>query len=952
MDLITFSPALLVSLILLFGGGVAASRQKRRFAEHIREMEESANRLRQELETTLKRTSELKTIRLRMTELLSHSESSHGALSKALALLGTDLGFDAVAYWSLTATKAYRKDYQWSNGDVSDRRQEMIDRSASKFSELKKSGPQVFTAESTMIIVPIMGDGMGTCCSLYSWEKREASAALLEMLSELSFLLGLFKKRMLSEQALRESEDRFKTFMENSPVIAFIKSDDGRVAYINDHGAKSFGLRPYEILNHGLTDILPSTVSRPLLDVEEKVWAGVKSQSQLVSIVEKSGRQLYWMMFYFTLKAANGKRFVGAIGIDVTEQKLVERAMEDARLLAETANQSKSEFLANVSHEIRTPMNGILGMAELLLRTHLMPEQREYLNLMMYSADNLLSIVNDILDFSKIEAGKLVLEEVGFDLQDMISTLARPLYPKAYEKGLRFTIDFDQSVKSHLKGDSLRLSQVLINLLSNAIKFTHIGNVSLGVRLVKQVQGRQALRFSVRDTGIGISSGKQSVIFDAFSQADGSTSRNYGGSGLGLTISCRLLELMGSVIHVESEEGRGSFFHFDIDLPSDDQEELRPPKALTVSVLSDYPELIQATLEGSKVSIHRTIEEIFDLGDVDYLFLDLDFGFNRIYECVRLRRDLYPNGKIIVLVSEVSQFSIKLCQEFSIEGQLLKPLLPKDIIEAVLGMRKNSAALLHSIRDADLHSGIVPNVLLVEDNLINQTLALRLLERKGCKVTVAKNGHEAVNFANVQVFDLIFMDIQMPGKGGVEATRDIRQNRQNAFTTIIAMTAHAMHGDKERFLSAGMDGYLSKPVRVDDLYAVVNAVAGRLQATAEKRVYQHLNVDLFLDSLGGDRELFEELSYTFLRNSPQTLRDLNQAIALRDYTGIELWAHKLKGSLSMLGAAEAVLLADKLEELGATKSEQNLEILFAQLRGCYQLIFGEVADCLGVEKVA
>ena len=915
-------------------------------------MEASAADSRRELQSALKRGEELRIIRLRMTELLSRTESSHGALSKALAILGTDLGFDAVAYWTQTSEAKFRKDYQWTNDKVSDHRQALIDQTASKFHHLKKSTPQVLGTESTIVVVPIKGDGLTSCCTLYSWDKKLISDSLLEILGELSFLLGYFQKRMISEQALRESEERFKTFMENSPVIAFIKSDDGRVAYINDHGAKSFGLRTYDILDHELTEVLPVTVSQPLLDVENKVWAGSKSQSQLVSIIEQSGRQLFWMMFFFTLKAANGKRFVGAIGIDVTEQKMIEKEMEGARQLAETANQSKSEFLANVSHEIRTPMNGILGMAELLLRTQLMPEQRDYLNMMMHSADNLLGIVNDILDFSKIDAGKLMLDEVGFDLQEMISTAARPLYPKAYEKGLRLAVDFDQSLNSHVIGDPLRLSQVLINLLSNAIKFTLAGSVDLRVRLLNRQGSRQSIRFSVRDTGIGISTAKQSVIFDAFSQADGSTSRNYGGSGLGLTISSRLVDLMGGFIHVESEEGRGSLFYFDIELASEEHASLLPPKDMRVAVLSDYPELIQATLEGSAVSIYRTIEEITEKGDAETYFLDLDFGFNSIYEFVRTRRNLDPLSRIIVLVSEVSQFSINLCQEFAIEGMLLKPALPKDIVEAVLGMRKNSATLLHFMRDADLISGISPKVLLVEDNLINQTLALRLLERKGCKVTLAKNGHEAVELASGTVFDLIIMDIQMPGKGGVEATRDIRENRLNAFTTIIAMTAHAMHGDKERFLSAGMDGYLSKPLRVEDLYAVVNSVAGRLQASSQKPIYQHLKVDLFLDSLGGDRELFNELSQSFLSSSPRTLHDLDRSIKARDYEGIELWAHKLKGSLSMLGAEEAVAIAETLEGLGLARSEQNLEMTFARLVALYQIIFIEVADCIGAEQIA
>ncbi|RZA18708.1 MAG: PAS domain-containing sensor histidine kinase, partial [Proteobacteria bacterium] len=915
---------LLTTLLLVLGGGFySLLLVKKRLSREIGDLQRTLTIS----ELNKMQARQWAAVRLRVTEALARSESGHGALSKALAILGTELAFDAAAFFTQDI-EGFHKNYQWAGAPLSTELQLMLDRSYSRLSGAK---PVAHVGMETLVVVPLHDDGFDGCLTLLSQTTVHFDESFFELLSEISLLVCHYQKRMSAEQAVRESEERFKTFMENSPVLALIKDEQARVSYINEHGAKALGLLSYELIGQSLGESLPVTMAAPLLECEEGVRRGQRSVSQLVSLIDQKGRQLHWMMFYFPLKSMSGKRFIGAIGIDVTEQKTIEGEMRAARELAESANQSKSEFLANVSHEIRTPMNGILGMAELLLRTPLMPEQRDYLNMMMYSAEGLLGIVNDILDFSKIDAGKLQLENLPFVMQDMLTTTVRPLYPKAFEKGLRFTVDYDVALPHAFLGDALRLSQVLLNLLSNAIKFTSEGDVTLHVSLLTSQGQANIVRFAVQDTGIGISKDKQSVIFDAFSQADGSTSRNYGGSGLGLTISSRLVDLMGSFIHVTSEVDQGSFFHFDVELYSEEPKTIPVlPKDLSIAVLSDFPSIVVRSLPNCEVIPYTRVADIRS-GQADFYFVDLDFGFNDVYDLIRDIRERDKAAKIIVLVSEVSQFSINLCKEFASDGQLLKPLLPRDVVEAVLGMRKNSMSWLHSIRDSEAIANVTPKVLLVEDNLINQTLALRLLERKGCKVSLAKNGHEAVELANAEFFDLIFMDIQMPGKGGVEATREIRQNKQNAFTTIVAMTAHAMHGDKDRFLSSGMDGYLSKPVRVEDLYAIVNSVAVRLQADAQKTEYTLLKADQFLDSLGGDRDLFEELSRTFLKTSPDTLRDLKIAIQKQDYTSIELWAHKLKGSLSMLGAERAVVVAERIETLGEIKRMDNIEALVSEL---------------------
>ncbi|MBC7658401.1 MAG: CHASE domain-containing protein [Chitinophagaceae bacterium] len=926
-----------------------------------------------------KRAEHIKSTRLSITETLARSETSHGALPNVLSILGAKLGFDACAFWNYNdETSFFKKDYQWTNAKVQVHGHDDIDRSSGMLnnSELHLSlarRPLTFHREHehanlqtfrTMFVVPLhSGDGLKGCCTLYSINAKESDESLFDTLHEIGLLLGQFQKRLNAEQALRESEERFKAFMENSPVLAYIKSEDGRIVYMNEYGAKSFGLKSFDLLDRKLQDLLPASLYQPIIDAEQKAWDGTRSAYELCHLVDGRGRDSYWMMFHFLLKAQNGKRFIGAISIDVTEQKRIELEFQQARLVAENANKSKSEFLANVSHEVRTPMNGIIGMAELLLRTQLMPEQRDYLNMMMFSADTLLTIVNDILDFSKIDAGKLSLELVDFNLQDVVSAAVRPLYSRAFEKGVQFLIDIDTELSSNFLGDPLRISQILINLMSNAIKFTNVGSVVLSIKSTgrTEIDGGvfQQLRFAVKDTGIGISEDKQNIIFEAFSQADGSTSRNFGGSGLGLTISSSLVNLMGSRIHVESKPNEGSLFTFDLKLLLG-QDEMQPRMdAKSVALLCDTKEsatlleqqLLTQNMQTVRLSSAESALQELLTNTPDFVLVDLALGYNRSYELIRSVRQsaALSQLKIIVIIAEMSQFSISLCQEFKVDGQVLKPLLPRDVIEALEGNRQLSRMVQSNMRD-DVHIGIGLKVLLVEDNVINQTLALRLLERKGCRVQLAKNGNEAVRMAIDEKFDLILMDIQMPGKGGVEATQDIRREKNNAYTTIVAMTAHAMQGDKERFLQVGMDAYLSKPIRVEDLYAIVNAAA--IQTGRVGKAYQFIDEKKFLNALGGDHELLIELAQTFVASAPATLQDLEHAVVTRNKVEIELWAHKLKGALAMLEAEQAVAIAQRMEMMGESGDLNDIDGALKSLQDLFRSVLQDVQHILDSHKAA
>jgi PAS domain S-box-containing protein len=676
-----------------------------------------------------------------------------------------------------------------------------------------------------------------------SWWTASRILAVLAI-CVLTILFGTLWVAALKRR-VQERTETIRATLESTADGILVVDSAGRIIAHNQKFATMWAV-PEPILKlrdqHPLLDFIKPQLRDPEAFTSKVRTASVDARTKTDDVIEFKDRRVFEC--HSEPQSVYGKNVGRVWGFrDVTERKRGEQELKIAKEAAEAANRAKSEFLANMSHEIRTPMNGVLGMTDLLLDTGLSPEQRECASLVKSSADSLLTVINDILDFSKIEAGRLELESIDFSLRDTMAPTIKMLALRAYQKGLELTCDVSPEVPEQLIGDPSRLRQIIINLIGNAIKFTEQGEVGLRVAVDSRTPGEVRLHFTVLDTGVGIAPEKQKLIFEAFSQADGSTARRFGGTGLGLTISSRLVEMMGGKIWVESATGQGSAFHFTAGLRAG-KEVVETPPAVAPSYLAGLGALIvdDNTTNGrilAEMLRHCGMKPMLAESGIDALeclkraqdpfaviLTDLNMpdmdGFTLV-EQLRSSPELAGEAKVIMLASAGQRGDAARCQELGVAAYLTKPVSQPELLEAMSralgtpGSQPESAGLITPPTVGKSTKRL--RILLAEDNAVNQKLATRLLEKRGHHVTVAPNGREALAALDRENFDVLLMDVQMPEMDGFEATAAIRTREQGTGRRlpIIAMTAHAMQGDRERCLSAGMDNYISKPIKVREL---------------------------------------------------------------------------------------------------------------------------------------
>ncbi len=808
--------------------------------------------------------------------------------------------------------------------------------------------------------------------------------------------------RCITEQRLAEAElgrerDRLKTIIDNVPDLIFLKDRHGRFINVNRAflnslnvdsiedviGKTDFDFWPPEMAsNYVADDQMAMREGRPLIDQQEKTC-------------DRDGNEV-WLQTSKVPLFDDAGEVTGLVGIarDITKSIETNLQLSAAKDAADEANRAKSDFLANMSHEIRTPMNAIIGMTELLQDTQMEQTQQDYLEMIQGSGESLLRVINDILDFSKIEAGKLELDPVGFGLRSAIGGTMKSLATRAHAKELELAFRVQNEVPEALYGDVGRLRQVIINLVGNAIKFTEEGEVFVDIGLSQRTDDGVTLLIRVCDTGIGMSEEACEKVFAEFEQADTSTTRRYGGTGLGLTISSRLVEMMGGTIGVRSTPNQGSEFYFTVNVNLGDEAELKRMPVVVggtrVLVVDDNETnrlilkemlhswgMLPATCSAPEPALALLREQSekgtpFQLVLSDVQMPDTD-GF-MMAEQIRGAEEAICDIPIIMLTSATRVGDVKDRERLKIASCIMKPVTQSELFDCiidVMGLSLNHAVVREKTPSKSWPIAIQKklNVLLAEDNKVNQRLAVSVLEKQGHHVDVANNGKEAVTMVANGTYDLVLMDVQMPIMDGLDATRAIRarEKETGSHQLIVAMTAHAMKGDRDLCIESGMDDYLSKPIRIETFTAKIKSLFEPEEDAAESNVQVageseeplieletnvpasdgHVDWELAAKATGHDAGLLRELVSIFLDELPDLLQRLEEGVAAGDGDIVKKVAHKVKGSVLFLNTKAPFESASNIEQMGANSKLEGSEEVFAELKKNFESLTQELKKFLG-----